>query len=215
MALSRARLGLYILGRRDVFEACYELRPAFELLLQRPDKLVLSTGEMWPSTRIQTTELDAAAPAAEAAAPGSGQQEATMEGVEHLGQFVFEMTGVRARQLRAERGLPEGQGQGQDLERGGNLAPVTEEGSEDIIAPDQDQDPDEEGPGFVVPDDEDEDVDEEAADGDNDDGNDNNADDDDVDGNLDEDGDVDVDAEVGEEEERERTVGEGFEAEED
>lgn len=199
MALSRARLGLYILGRRDVFEACYELRPAFELLLQRPDKLVLSTGEMWPSTRIQTTELDAAAATAPAeAAPGL--QEATMEGVEHLGQFVFEMTGVRARQLRAERGLPEVEGQ---------LPPVTEEGGEDI-APGQDPDQDE-APGFVVPDDEDED---EEAGGD-DDGNDNDGDNDGGDGKLDVDGDVNVDAEVGEEEERERTVGEGFEAEED
>ncbi|RYO88498.1 hypothetical protein DL762_003704 [Monosporascus cannonballus] len=95
VALSRARLGLYILGRRDVFEACYELRPAFELLLQRPDKLVLSTGEMWPSTRVLAADLEAETPG-----------EAVMEGVEHLGQFVFEMAGVRIRQLRAERGLP-------------------------------------------------------------------------------------------------------------
>ena len=29
-----------------------------------------------------------------------------MEGVEHLGQFVFQMTGQKAKQLRAERGLP-------------------------------------------------------------------------------------------------------------
>lgn len=96
VALSRARLGLYILGRREVFEACYELRPAFELLLQRPDKLTLATGEMWPSERMQAEEDGTAVPG-----------EATMEGVEHLGQFVYEMTSTKIKQLRAERGLPE------------------------------------------------------------------------------------------------------------
>src|SRR3954453_10250925 len=58
VALSRARLGLYILGRRNVFETCYELRPAFDLLLQRPDKLALSTGELWPSKRLLVEEVD-------------------------------------------------------------------------------------------------------------------------------------------------------------
>ena len=36
VALSRARLGLYILGRRSVFESVFELKPAFDILLQRP-----------------------------------------------------------------------------------------------------------------------------------------------------------------------------------
>lgn len=79
-----------------MFEACYELRPAFELLLQRPDKLTLATGEMWPSERMQAEEDGTAVPG-----------EATMEGVEHLGQFVYEMTSTKIKQLRAERGLPE------------------------------------------------------------------------------------------------------------
>lgn len=100
MALSRARLGLYILGRREVFEACYELKPAFELLLQRPDKLTLATGEMWPSERVLADEV---AQGEENTVAG----EAVMEGVEHLGQYVFEMTSARVKQLRAERGLPD------------------------------------------------------------------------------------------------------------
>ncbi|KAK0637250.1 hypothetical protein B0T17DRAFT_567791 [Bombardia bombarda] len=101
VALSRARLGLYILGRRSVFETCYELREAFELLLKRPNKLSLVTGELWPSERPLLTaegkEED------DAAVPG----EAVMEGVEHLGQYVFEMANTRIKQLKAERGLPE------------------------------------------------------------------------------------------------------------
>ncbi|KAI0168458.1 intron-binding protein aquarius [Pestalotiopsis sp. NC0098] len=98
VALSRARLGLYILGRRDVFEACYELKPAFELLLQRPDKLTLVTGELWPAERLQASEGDESVPG-----------EAVMEGVEHLGQYVFEMTNAKIKQLRQERGLPDTQ----------------------------------------------------------------------------------------------------------
>lgn len=86
---------MYILGRREVFEGCYELRQAFELLLQRPDKLTLVTGELWPSQRVLSED------ATEAVAG-----EAVMEGVEHLGQYVFEMTTTKVKQLQAENGLP-------------------------------------------------------------------------------------------------------------
>lgn len=94
MALSRARLGLYILGRREIFEGCFELREAFEKLLQRPDKLALVTGELWPSQRKVADDANDAVPG-----------EATMEGVEHLGQYVFEMTTTKIQQLQAEGGL--------------------------------------------------------------------------------------------------------------
>ncbi|KAF7718615.1 Pre-mRNA-splicing factor [Penicillium ucsense] len=85
VALSRARLGLYILGRREVFESCYELQPAFDRLLQRPDKLMLAPGEMFPTTRA----LDA---------PVEGTP---MEGLEHLGQYVFEMTQAKVKAMDA------------------------------------------------------------------------------------------------------------------
>lgn len=98
VALSRARLGLYILGRREVFESCFELREAFELLLQRPDKLTLVTGELWPSSRVLSEEEEEGKEVA---------GETVMENVEHLGQYVFDMTNTRIKQLRAERGLPE------------------------------------------------------------------------------------------------------------
>ena len=97
MALSRARLGLYILGRREVFESCTELKPAFDILLKRSDKLQLVAGELWPSQRILKDE------------EGSdvhGQTE--MSGVEHLGQWVFDMTNTKVEELRAQRGLPAG-----------------------------------------------------------------------------------------------------------
>lgn len=58
VALSRARLGLCILGRREVFESCYELKPAFDLLLQRPDKLMLAPGEMFPTSRALDADVE-------------------------------------------------------------------------------------------------------------------------------------------------------------
>jgi intron-binding protein aquarius len=108
VALSRARLGLYILGRREVFESCFELRQAFELLLKRPDKLTLVTGELYPSERTLADEVDKEVPG-----------EAVMENVEHIGQYVYEMTNTRLQQLRQERGLLE-------------AAPVVEEVVEEV-----------------------------------------------------------------------------------
>lgn len=98
VALSRSHLGLYILGRREVFESCYELKPAFDLLLQRPDKLMLTTGEMFPTTRSLDDEV----------------QGTPMEGVEHLGQYVFEMTQAKVRamgdqDLIVDDALPDGE----------------------------------------------------------------------------------------------------------
>lgn len=98
VALSRSRLGLYILGRREVFESCYELKPAFDLLLQRPDKLMLTTGEMFPTTRSLDDEV----------------QGTPMEGVEHLGQYVFKMTQAKVRamgdqDLIVDDALPDGE----------------------------------------------------------------------------------------------------------
>lgn len=97
VALSRARLGLYILGRREVFESCFELQPAFNILFRRPDKLMLVTGELWPSQRSIAEELDGV----------EVPDTSAMEGVEHLGQYVFEMTNSKVQQLRVEMGLGE------------------------------------------------------------------------------------------------------------
>lgn len=97
VALSRARLGLYVLGRREVFENCTELKPAFDILLKRSDKLQLVAGELWPSRRILKDEEGSEV---------SGQTE--MAGVEHLGQWVFDMTNTKVEELRAQRGLPAG-----------------------------------------------------------------------------------------------------------
>ena len=92
VALSRARLGLYILGRRSVFESCFELKPAFDILLSKPDALTLATGEMYGETqRLVDQEVV--------------EGEAVMEGVEHLGKYVYEMTKAKIEALKAGGGV--------------------------------------------------------------------------------------------------------------
>ncbi|KAJ0297041.1 hypothetical protein COL5a_010756 [Colletotrichum fioriniae] len=104
VALSRARLGLYILGRREIFEACYELRQAFDQLLARPDKLMLVTGELYQTERQNVEDIKAEVPG-----------EVCMEGVEHLGQYVYQMTNTKVKQLQAE-GTIAGDGEMEILE---------------------------------------------------------------------------------------------------
>ncbi|XP_062502366.1 RNA helicase aquarius-like [Corticium candelabrum] len=51
VALSRARLGLYVFARVSVFRNCYELSPAFSQLMERPLNLYLAPEEMYPPCR--------------------------------------------------------------------------------------------------------------------------------------------------------------------
>lgn len=121
MALSRAKLGLYILGRREIFEGCFELREAFEQLLKRPDKLTLVTGELWPSQRKLSEDTNETVAG-----------EAIMEGVEHLGQYVFEMTSTKVQQLQAERGQSSNAEMQQVLDaQKEEIEPIPEEDEED------------------------------------------------------------------------------------
>merc|ERR1711997_1344718 len=51
VAMSRARLGLYIFARVGLFQNCYELQPAFNILMKRPLELHLCPNEVYGSTR--------------------------------------------------------------------------------------------------------------------------------------------------------------------
>lgn len=51
VAVSRARLGLYIFARAQLFKSCFELTPVFNILAQRPTKLTLMLGENYPLTQ--------------------------------------------------------------------------------------------------------------------------------------------------------------------
>lgn len=126
VALSRARLGLYILGRRSVFESCFELKPAFDILLSNPTKLTLVTDELYGQTqRPVNQELE------------DGQQ-AVMEGVEHLGKYVYEMTKAKVESLKA-----------------GGAEPALGNGMEGVVQDGEDEDVDREEDVLIKEDDDD------------------------------------------------------------
>ena len=62
-----------------MFETCYELKGAFDRLFRRFDKLMLTTGELYPCTRAVSDDVDGT----------------EMDGVEHLGKYVYEMSQAR------------------------------------------------------------------------------------------------------------------------
>lgn len=45
VAMSRARLGLYVFGRLPLFANCFELQPTMQLFLERPTQLALHPTE--------------------------------------------------------------------------------------------------------------------------------------------------------------------------
>lgn len=51
VGLSRARLGLYVLGRRSLFESCPEIQQTWAKLIGNGDQLQLVSGEMYPTQR--------------------------------------------------------------------------------------------------------------------------------------------------------------------
>lgn len=51
VAVSRARLGLYVLGRKDIFAQCHELQTAMQIFEEKPSKLQLVKGEKHPTER--------------------------------------------------------------------------------------------------------------------------------------------------------------------
>ena len=57
VAMSRARLGLYVFGRVSLFQNCFELSPAFKKLTKRPLQLHLAPYETYPSNRKVNTYI--------------------------------------------------------------------------------------------------------------------------------------------------------------
>lgn len=91
VAMSRARLGLYVLGRASLFSNCFELAATFEALQKgRPQQLQLLLGEAWPSQR--PAEL----PVEEVIASASGPLSVvSVDGVAHLGAIVARILAVQ------------------------------------------------------------------------------------------------------------------------
>eukprot|EP01038_Epipyxis_sp_PR26KG_P005853 gene5853-8076_t len=81
VALSRARLGLYVFGFLSIYENCFELSPAISRMLVNPTKLMLIAGEGFPTNRITN---DSSVVNAEANCH-------TIEGVTSMGVLVYQM----------------------------------------------------------------------------------------------------------------------------
>jgi intron-binding protein aquarius len=54
VAVSRARLGLYVFGRTSLFEQCHELAPVMKILKSRPQALEVYPNERFGSTRANS-----------------------------------------------------------------------------------------------------------------------------------------------------------------
>lgn len=76
VAMSRARLGLYVFCRRSLFEQCYELQPTFQLLLKRPDHLALNMNEITSYTERNVED------------PGPKHHIHLVSGVEEMGSII-------------------------------------------------------------------------------------------------------------------------------
>ncbi|KAK0408994.1 hypothetical protein QR680_004283 [Steinernema hermaphroditum] len=87
VALSRARLGLFVLGRLSLYEKCHELKEAFEKLKKNPTKLHIVPYEGYPSERKAGDQL-----------PGEA---IVMENTAHIAAFVHEFYSSNVAQLQA------------------------------------------------------------------------------------------------------------------
>lgn len=86
VAMSRARLGLYVFCNKDLFENCYELKPVFEQLTARPDKLQLQHDENYPAKRDQQDLGEAT----------------EINDVEEMGKLVYKLSQEQLESARAE-----------------------------------------------------------------------------------------------------------------
>ena len=59
VAVSRARLGLYVFCRSQLFQRCLEVRPIFDRLLKFPRTLQLVENEYYPTMRGEKDEVNA------------------------------------------------------------------------------------------------------------------------------------------------------------
>lgn len=95
VALSRARQGLYVLGRGVLLRSCAELEPVWAALHpperdvvdddEGADDLLVVPGEMFGHSPLET------------------RTPVRMQGVEHLGQYVYEMTKTRLEYEQQQR----------------------------------------------------------------------------------------------------------------
>ncbi|XP_058118487.1 RNA helicase aquarius [Anopheles ziemanni] len=92
VAMSRARLGLYIFGRVALFKNCVELQPAFRLLMNRPLQLQLYAKETYPCERRLSG----------AEATKSDEEPETIKDMTEMAQFVYQFYMRKVNVIRDE-----------------------------------------------------------------------------------------------------------------
>ncbi|XP_054156654.1 RNA helicase aquarius-like [Oppia nitens] len=89
VALSRARLGLYIFARISLFRNCYELSDAFKLLTQRPDCLHLLPAENFTDCSRKLLETDSSE-TPEVKDNSGGGDKVVIKNMQQMVQFVYQ-----------------------------------------------------------------------------------------------------------------------------
>jgi len=122
VAVSRARLGLYVFGRTSLFENCFELKPVFDQLLSKTTKLQVLPQEANGTER--------------------GPEEPGMcydvEGVEHMGTLVGQIMQQRGAFIPGQWGADQ-EGEEGEAEADGEEAPATEEEAADDAAAEEEE----------------------------------------------------------------------------
>ncbi|XP_068154330.1 RNA helicase aquarius [Drosophila tropicalis] len=89
VAMSRARLGLYVFGRVSLFKNCLELQQTFKVLTQRPLQLSLVPSDSYPTERL----------AGEAVPEESCR---SIENMSDMAQFVYELYMAKMSELKGK-----------------------------------------------------------------------------------------------------------------
>uniref|UniRef100_A0A915BBL4 Intron-binding protein aquarius n=2 Tax=Parascaris univalens TaxID=6257 RepID=A0A915BBL4_PARUN len=87
VALSRARLGLYVLARVQLYRNCFEITPAFQKLCLHPTKLLIVPNETFPTSR----KLGERPP----------MQPIEIQGTKHMSAFVHQFYLSNMQQMKA------------------------------------------------------------------------------------------------------------------
>lgn len=93
VAMSRARLGLYVFARVSLFSNCFELTPAFNRLCMRPTLLHLDPTEKFPTTRKADEPIR--------------NPPMIIDDMTQMAQFVFDFYNQKIDILMIQRDLPQ------------------------------------------------------------------------------------------------------------
>ncbi|KAI9094430.1 hypothetical protein DFS34DRAFT_249440 [Phlyctochytrium arcticum] len=112
VAMSRARLGLYVFCRFKLFASCHELQPVMSQFKDRSTELCLCSGESYTETlddekaikrTVETTNVVPGGNGKFKAAVGCKKKVTVIQDVVHMGQHIANVTQNSIRDIRIER----------------------------------------------------------------------------------------------------------------